>query len=59
MENRCDGVCSYGANEEPVSRQGNRPLFELRHLLDMLERQEAAKHNAEESEEKKSSGAKP
>jgi hypothetical protein len=38
MENR--DVCGCGGNGTYVS---NRPLFELRNLLDMLERQEEAR----------------
>jgi hypothetical protein len=41
MENSRDSLCGCGGHGKPAGTPVNKPLFELRHLIAMLERQEA------------------
>jgi hypothetical protein len=42
MENSRNNLCGCGGSGKPAgTRVNNKPLFELRHLIAMLERQEA------------------
>lgn len=52
MESRKEEVCGCGGPGTCQTGSTNKPLFELKHLIAMLERDEEAKRQREERKKK-------